>query len=107
MGRVYNLIVRIMAIPRIQDTQCGFKSFRREVAHQVFPLQTINGWGFDVEVLFIALKHGYKLEEVPITWYYMPQSRVNPIKDSFNMFVEVLKVRINGWRGLYRSERGG
>lgn len=105
MGRVYNLIVRILAIPRIHDTQCGFKSFRREVAHTVFPLQTIDGWGFDVEVLFIALQHGFKLEEVPITWYYMPQSRISPLRDSISMFLEVLKVRINGWRGLY-SPRG-
>lgn len=102
MGRVFNFIVRVLAIPRIQDTQCGFKVFRREVAQAVFPLQTIDGWAFDVEVLFIALQHGYQLIEVPITWYYKPQSRVNPLRDSFNMLVEVLRVRLNGWRGLYR-----
>src|SRR5690606_11851375 len=102
MGRVFNLIVRVLAIPRIQDTQCGFKVFRREVAEAVFPLQTIDGWAFDVEVLFIALQHGYQLTEVPITWYYKPQSRVHPLRDSINMLVEVLRVRINGWRGLYR-----
>lgn len=102
MGRVFNFIVRVLAIPRIQDTQCGFKVFRREVAEAVFPLQTIDGWAFDVEVLFIALQHGYQLTEVPITWYYKPQSRVHPLRDSINMLVEVLRVRINGWRGLYR-----
>jgi dolichyl-phosphate beta-glucosyltransferase len=106
MGRVFNLIVRLFAVPGIQDTQCGFKVFRREVAHDVFPRQTIDGWGFDVEVLFIARKLGYKLVEVPITWYYKEQSRVKPIHDSINMFVEVLRVRLNGWRGLYsRGER--
>jgi dolichyl-phosphate beta-glucosyltransferase len=101
MGRVFNFIVRVLAIPKIQDTQCGFKVFRRHVAREVFSLQTIDGWGFDVEVLFIALKHGCKLIEVPITWYYRPQSRISPLKDSINMVVEVLKVRRNGWRGLY------
>ncbi len=101
MGRVFNLIVRVLAIPKIQDTQCGFKVFRRDVARDVFSLQTIDGWGFDVEVLFIALKHGYSLIEVPITWYYRPQSRVNPILDSINMVMEVLKVRRNSWRGKY------
>ncbi len=101
MGRVFNLIVRLLAIPGIQDTQCGFKVFRREVARDVFALQTIDGWGFDVEVLFIALQHGCKLIEVPITWYYRPQSRISPLKDSINMVLEVLKVRRNGWRGLY------
>ena len=101
MGRVFNLIVRVLAIPKIQDTQCGFKVFRREVARDVFCLQTIDGWGFDVEVLFIALKHGYSLREVPITWYYRPQSRINPVSDSVNMVLEVLKVRRNSWRGKY------
>ena len=101
MGRVFNLIVRVLAIPKIQDTQCGFKVFRRDVARDVFALQTIDGWGFDVEVLFIALKHQYRLVEVPITWYYRPQSRISPLKDSINMVLEVLKVRRNGWRGVY------
>lgn len=105
MGRVFNLIVRILAIPNIQDTQCGFKVFRRDVARDVFSLQTIDGWGFDVEVLFIALKHGCKLIEVPITWYYRPQSRISPLKDSINMVLEVLRVRRNGWRGLYDQKK--
>lgn len=101
MGRVFNLIVRGLAIPNIQDTQCGFKVFQRAAARDVFTLQTIDGWGFDVEVLFIALKHKYKLIEVPITWYYKPQTKVNPIRDSMNMVFEVVKVRRNGWRGKY------
>lgn len=102
MGRVFNLVVRVLAIHSIQDTQCGFKSFRREVAHDLFKHQTIDGWGFDVEVIFIALQHGYRLVEVPITWYYRPQSRISPIKDSFTMVLEVLRVRWNGLRGIYR-----
>jgi dolichyl-phosphate beta-glucosyltransferase len=101
MGRVFNLIVRGLAVPHIQDTQCGFKSFRREVAQDVFSLQTITGWGFDVEVLFIALKRGYNMIEIPITWYYKPQSRISPIRDSVNMVLEVLRVRFNGVRGRY------
>jgi dolichyl-phosphate beta-glucosyltransferase len=106
MGRIFNLIVRVMAIPHIQDTQCGFKSFRREVAHEVFALQTIDGWGFDVEVLFIALKRGYRMIEIPITWYYKPQSRISPVRDSINMVMEVLRVRINGLRGMYNRKNG-
>ena len=105
MGRVFNLIVRVLALPGIQDTQCGFKVFRRDIARDVFALQTIDGWGFDVEVLFIALKHKYKLIEVPITWYYRPQSRISPLKDSINMVLEVLKVRRNGWRGVYDKKK--
>lgn len=104
MGRVFNFIVRVLAIPRIHDTQCGFKVFRRDVAEEVFRLQTIDGWAFDVEVLFIALKRGYRLVEVPITWYYREQSRVHPVRDSINMLIEVLRVRWNGWRGLYEAK---
>jgi glycosyltransferase involved in cell wall biosynthesis len=106
MGRIFNLIVRVLAIPRIQDTQCGFKSFRREVAREVFSLQTIDGWGFDVEVLFIALKRGYRLIEIPINWYYRPQSRISPLRDSIKMVLEVLKVRLNGMRGHYDRKKG-
>ncbi|HLF27663.1 MAG TPA: dolichyl-phosphate beta-glucosyltransferase [Anaerolineae bacterium] len=105
MGRVFNTLVRVLAIPHIQDTQCGFKVFRREAAHTVFPLQTIEGWGFDVEVLFIALRRGYRLVEVPITWYYRPQTKINPLRDSINMVTEVLRVRLNGWRGVYDERK--
>ncbi len=105
MGRVFNFIVRVLAIPKIQDTQCGFKVFSREVAEKVFPMQTIDGWAFDVEILFIAQRLGYSIVEVPINWYYMPQSRISPLRDSINMLVEVIHVRLNGWRGLYGSKR--
>ena len=101
MGRVFNLIVRLLAVPGVQDTQAGFKCFRRQAARQLFPLQTIKGWGFDVEVLFIAQRRGLRIVEVPIHWYYMNRSRVRPVQDTYNMLREVLKVRLNDWRGRY------
>ena len=101
MGRVFNFLVRLLTVPGFQDTQCGFKCFRREAARDIFPYQTIEGWGFDVEVLFIAHKRGCRIVEVPINWYYMANSRVSPIKDTFNMLRELLKVRLNDWRGMY------
>lgn len=101
MGRVFNLLVRVMAIPRIQDTQCGFKAFKRQAARDIFSLQTIQGWGFDVEVLYIAIKRGYRLTEVPITWYYIPGSKIKPVRDTLRMINDLLRVRWNGWRGLY------
>ncbi|NDJ53174.1 MAG: glycosyltransferase family 2 protein [Chloroflexi bacterium] len=104
MGRVFNFIVRVLAVPGIQDTQCGFKAFRRDVVQQLFPMQTIDGWGFDVEILYLGRKHGYHIHEVPITWYYKEQSRVHPIRDSFNMLMEVLKVRFNDLQGRYSPE---
>jgi glycosyltransferase involved in cell wall biosynthesis len=101
MGRVFNLLVRLLAVPGFQDTQCGFKCFRREVARDIFPYQTMDGWGFDVEVLFIARKRGYRIVEVPINWYYMANSRVSPIRDTISMVRELLAVRLNDWRGMY------
>ncbi|MBM4465661.1 MAG: glycosyltransferase family 2 protein [Chloroflexi bacterium] len=101
MGRVFNFLVRLLAVPGFQDTQCGFKCFQREVARDIFPYQTMDGWGFDVEVLFIACKRGYRIVEVPINWYYSANSRVSPIKDSLRMLGEILKVRLNDWRGMY------
>jgi dolichyl-phosphate beta-glucosyltransferase len=101
MGRVFNLIVRLFAVHGIQDTQAGFKCFRHEAAHQLFPLQTISGWGFDVEILFIAQRRGMRIVEVPINWYYAERSQVRPIQDTYNMLREVLKVRLNAWQGRY------
>ncbi len=101
MGRVFNTVVRLLAVPGIEDTQCGFKCFRREVVKDIFERQTMDGWGFDVELLFIARKHGYCIKEVPVNWYYMANSRVSPIRDSIRMFREVWQVRLNNWRGMY------
>lgn len=103
MGRVFNTIVHFLAVPGIQDTQCGFKSFRREVAREIFPYQTVDGWSFDVELLFIARKYGYRIVEVPINWYYMERSQVHPIRDTINMFREVSKIRGNDRLGLYNK----
>ena len=103
-GRVFNWIVRVLAVPGIQDTQCGFKCFKREVALDIFPYQTMDGWSFDVEVLYIARKRGYRLVEVPINWYYKANSRINPIQDAIDMLVEVFKIRLNAWKGIYERK---
>lgn len=103
MGRVFNWLVRILAVSGIQDTQCGFKMFTREAAQILFPLQRIDGWGFDVEVLYIALRHGMRLTEVPINWYYQSDSRVRPVHDTINMVRELLKIRRNGASGFYET----
>lgn len=102
MGRVFNFIVKVIAVRGLNDTQCGFKCFKREIALEIFPMQTINGWSFDVELLFIAQQRGYKIVEVPITWIYKDQSKIKPLKNSIDMVLETLRIRLNGWRGLYR-----
>jgi glycosyltransferase involved in cell wall biosynthesis len=101
MGRVFNWIVKALAVRGLNDTQCGFKCFRREVAQELFALQRIDGWGFDIELLFIAQRRGYQIVEVPITWYYKEHSKINPMKDSIDMVLETLKIRWNHWRRLY------
>lgn len=104
MGRVFNLIVRTMAIPGIHDTQAGFKMFKREAAYEIFAYQTITGWTFDVEALYIARKLGKKIVEVPINWYFDEDSRVDPLKDTWHMFADVLTIRLNDRRGLYDAK---
>jgi glycosyltransferase involved in cell wall biosynthesis len=102
-GRVFNLIVRILAVPGIHDTQCGFKSFSAEAAEKLFRLQRIDGWAFDAEVLFLAQHFGYKIIEVPVQWYYDGNSKINVLQDSIKMFRELLSIRKNFRAGLYKE----
>lgn len=101
MGRVFNTIVRLFAVPGFHDTQCGFKMFTAQAAEDLFPLQTMDGWSFDVELLHAGLKRGHRVIEVPISWYYKANTRISPLTDSFDMFREVFKIRANSRRGLY------
>ena len=103
MGRVFNHIVRLVAVPGIRDTQCGFKCFRREAAHRLFALQRITGFAFDVELLWIARRLGYRVVEVPVIWVNDPSSRVNPVTDSFRMLVDLARLRYHDLRGAYRA----
>lgn len=102
MGRVFNLFVRMIAIRGFVDTQCGFKAFSAEAAKVVFDRQTLSGFGFDVELLFIAKKHGFSIAEVPIKWIDSPDSRVHPIKDATRMFFELMSIRFKDMMGNYR-----
>ena len=104
MGRVFNWFVKLMAVPGFEDTQCGFKCFHYSVTQDLFSHQTINGFSFDVEVLYIAQKRGYRIVEVPIHWYYQPESKVHPIKDTMRMVHDMIAVRRNDWRGLYNKD---
>jgi dolichyl-phosphate beta-glucosyltransferase len=101
MGRVFNTLVRTLAVADIQDTQCGFKCFSRAAASVVFARQRIDGWGFDVELLYIAQQHGIPIVEIPVNWYYRDESRVRPVRDTITMVSELLQIRRNGRAGLY------
>jgi dolichyl-phosphate beta-glucosyltransferase len=101
IGRVFNAIVRVLVVPGFNDTQCGFKLFQREVARDVFRRQTISGWTFDVEVIYLALRYGYRVAEVPINWYFNPDSRISILQDTWQMFYDLVRIRLNGWRRVY------
>jgi len=110
MGKVFNLVVRLIAVSGIYDTQCGFKIFKAAAAKQLFPQLKIYKQGrikkaftgaFDVEVLYLAQKKGFKIAEVPIFWQHYKTSRVNPLKDSVKMFFDVLKIRFYDLMGRY------
>lgn len=101
LGRVYNHLSRLLILPGIQDTQCGFKCFRGAVVDELFSRQTLGGWSFDVEILFIARRRGLNIVEVPISWTYTPGSKVSVFKSSFRVALELLTIRLNGWRGVY------
>ena len=111
MGLGFNLVVQTLAVRGIWDTQAGFKCFKGDVAKKLFEKLKVYGKGkkvkgalvtaFDVELLFLAKKHGYKIKEVPIIWHHVSTSRVSPIKDSLRMLRDVIKVRLNDFRGIY------
>jgi glycosyltransferase involved in cell wall biosynthesis len=100
-GRVINTVIRVLALPGLQDTQCGFKCFKAAVAEDLFSKQTMDGWSFDIEVLYIARKRGYSIVELPIPWYYSEQSHIHPIPDTLRMFLDIVRIRSNAGQGVY------
>jgi dolichyl-phosphate beta-glucosyltransferase len=94
-GRAFNLVVRLVAVPGIHDTQCGFKLFSRKAIDAVFPLCFINDFGFDIEVLYLALKLGFRIKEVPVCWYHQQGSKVHLIKDGLRMLIDLPKILIS------------
>lgn len=110
MGKVFNLVVKIFAFQGIQDTQCGFKLFKTEAAQNLFSHLQVNKpekinqaftGAFDVELLYLALKKGYRIAEIPVFWQHYKTTRVNPINDSLRMFIDVLKIRLYDLLGFY------
>ena len=95
MGRVFNLLIQALALPGIRDTQCGFKCFRSESTTVLFEEQTLAGFAFDVELLYLARKRELSIREIAIDWYYREGSKVRPVQDTLSMAWDVLKIR---WR---------
>jgi dolichyl-phosphate beta-glucosyltransferase len=101
MGRAFNLLVRLLAIGNITDTQCGFKLMKGTVARDLFSRCLIDGFSFDVEMLFLAKKAGCKISETPVRWLNSPNSRVRLLRDPVNMFMELIMIRVNSFMGRY------
>lgn len=102
-GRGFNGVVRL-TLPGIQDTQCGFKMFTAAAADAIFPSLTVDGWAFDIEVLYLARRRGLRIREMPIEWHFRPGSRVRMFRDSVAMLREVGRIRARARRGLYDTD---
>ncbi|MFM8551331.1 MAG: dolichyl-phosphate beta-glucosyltransferase [Nitrospiraceae bacterium] len=102
-GNLFNWFVQRLGIPGIRDTQCGFKLFRDSVAQDLFGVACIDGYGFDLELLYIAQRRGYQIAEVPINWADQPGSKVRVLRDGLRMFCELLAVRRNDKAGRYNG----
>lgn len=101
-GRVFNLVMRLVTGLPFHDTQCGFKLFRHDAACEIFRRQRLDGFGFDVEALYIAARLGYRTLEIPVRWDDVAGTKVSAT-GGLAAFLDILRVRVNGMRGLYRS----
>lgn len=106
MGKTFNFFLQRLLLKGISDTQCGFKCFKREQAVRIFARQTIFRFCFDAEILYIARRMGLKIKETGVEWANRADSRVAIVTDSLNMFFDLFRIRINGWRGLYEGIKG-
>jgi len=100
-GRAFNIVAQFLLVPGINDTQCGFKCFTAAAAESLFREQRLDGFAFDVEVLFLARRQGLRVQEVPITWVHDTRTTVRSLRHSWHMLLDVLRVRWDAWRGRY------
>lgn len=100
-GRAINMAIRLIILPGLNDTQCGFKCFRAEVTEDLFRQQTLMGWSFDIELLYLARRKNLRIKEIPIHWYFDPDSKVRAVRDAMRMLGDIFRIHINAWRGRY------
>jgi glycosyltransferase involved in cell wall biosynthesis len=100
-GRIFNLILRLTLGLQFKDTQCGFKAFKQPAVQAIFPLQKIERWGFDPEILFLARKLGFKTKEISVAWGHSGGTRINPLVDGSRMVMEMLRIRWYDLTGKY------
>lgn len=100
-GRVINFIIRLLILPGLHDTQCGFKCFRAESVPLLFEKQTLPGWSFDIEILYLARRNKLRIREIPIHWYFDEDTKVNALPDAIGMLADIFKIHVNAWNGKY------
>jgi dolichyl-phosphate beta-glucosyltransferase len=100
-GRGLNFLIQTLILPGLNDTQCGFKCFRGEVADDLFTRQTMGGWSFDIELLYVARRHGYRIVEIPIHWYHFSDSKVSALPDAIRVIRDIFRIHANARRGMY------
>jgi len=103
LGRIFNLALRVILGLQFKDSQCGFKAFTRSSAQAIFPLQKIERWGFDPELLYLARKFGFAVREVPVAWSHREGTRIHPFRDGIRMFGELLRIRWYALKGSYAT----
>lgn len=96
-GKGLNLAIQTLAVPGIKDTQCGFKLFRGEVARDIFSRSFLTGWGFDVELLYLARRHGYTTAEIPVRWHHVDGSKIHPFRAALRVLYDVLRIRLHNY----------
>lgn len=104
-GRGINYIIQALILPGLNDTQCGFKCFHANVANDIFKSQILSGWSFDIELLYIARRRGYRIREIPVDWYYHPETKVSALRDALRMIADIFRIHANARRGLYDGAR--
>ena len=102
-GRLFNFMVQRLALPGIEDSQCGFKMFTAAAVSAIFPRVTVDGWAFDVEVLTVAREQRLRVIEVPIEWHYRADSQLSILRDSAGMIQELLRIKWRVLRGVYKA----
>jgi dolichyl-phosphate beta-glucosyltransferase len=101
-GRGVNFMIQLLILPGLNDTQCGFKCFRADAAERIFNLQTLQGWSFDIELLYIARQYRYRIHEIPIHWYHDAETKVKALPDAIRMLRDIFRIHANARRGIYK-----
>ncbi len=104
-GRVINFIIQLLILPGLNDTQCGFKCFSARASSEIFTIQSLNGWSFDIEALYIARRRKFSIHEIPIHWYYDNDTKVNAVRDAIRMVQDIFLIRRQARQGRYDPHR--